>query len=124
MAGNEQQQSRLKELIARGKEQGYLTFDDVNEALPSDVIQSEVMEEILSRLNSMEFDIIDASEVDRIEKIRNEKSEPVPEKSDAKLDILHLTARAMPAEWSCTAHAVDALDALTLQFDLPAPLGP
>ena len=36
----------------------------------------------------MEFDIIDASEVDRIEKIRNEKSEPVPEKPDAKLDIL------------------------------------
>ncbi len=81
-------QEKLRNLIKLAKEQGYLTFDDVNEALPSDVIEAEVMEEILSRLNSMEFDIIDASEVDRIEKIRNEKAEPVPEKPDSKLDIL------------------------------------
>jgi len=81
-------QEKLRNLIKLAKEQDYLTFDDVNEALPSDVIETEVMEEILSRLNSMEFDIIDASEVDRIEKIRTEKAEPVREKPDTKLDIL------------------------------------
>ena len=82
-------QERLRNLIKLAKEQGYLTFDDVNEALPSDVVEPEVMEEILSRLSSMEFDIIDASEVDRIEKIRNEKSgDAVAEKPDSKLDIL------------------------------------
>ncbi|MFT4548800.1 MAG: RNA polymerase primary sigma factor [Verrucomicrobiales bacterium] len=82
-------QEKLRTLIKLAKEQGYLTFDDVNESLPSDVVEADVMEEILSRLNSMEFDIIDASEVDRIEKIRTEKSEPVAvEKPDTKLDIL------------------------------------
>jgi len=34
MAGNAQQQSRLKELIARGKEQGYLTYAEINDHLP------------------------------------------------------------------------------------------
>ncbi len=34
MAGNAQQQSRLKELIARGKEQGFLTYAEVNDHLP------------------------------------------------------------------------------------------
>lgn len=37
MAGNAQQQSRLKELIARGKEQGYLTYAEVNDHLPEDI---------------------------------------------------------------------------------------
>ena len=37
MSGNAQHQSRIKELIARGREQGYLTYAEVNDHLPEDI---------------------------------------------------------------------------------------
>ncbi|MCP1366575.1 RNA polymerase sigma factor region1.1 domain-containing protein, partial [Halomonas sp. BC04] len=47
MAGNAQQQSRLKELIARGKEQGYLTYAEVNDHLPEDIADPDQVEDII-----------------------------------------------------------------------------
>ncbi|OAI47102.1 RNA polymerase subunit sigma-70 [Gammaproteobacteria bacterium SCGC AG-212-F23] len=49
----EQQRSRLKELIARGKTQGYLTYAEVNDHLPSDITDPEQIEEIISMINDM-----------------------------------------------------------------------
>jgi RNA polymerase primary sigma factor len=49
----EQQRSRLKELIARGKEQGYLTYAEVNDHLPADIADPEQIEEIISMINDM-----------------------------------------------------------------------
>src|SRR4029078_10943834 len=49
----EQQRSRLKELIARGKEQGYLTYSEVNDHLPADIADPEQIEEIISMINDM-----------------------------------------------------------------------
>lgn len=53
MAGNEQQQSRLKELIARGKEQGYLTYAEVNDHLPEDISDPDQVEDIIRMINDM-----------------------------------------------------------------------
>ncbi|MFT2110725.1 RNA polymerase sigma factor RpoD [Marinomonas sp. 2405UD68-3] len=47
------QQSRLKELIAKGKEQGYLTFSQVNDHLPDDLSDPEQVEEIIAMINDM-----------------------------------------------------------------------
>ncbi|MGB2064510.1 MAG: RNA polymerase sigma factor region1.1 domain-containing protein, partial [Marinomonas gallaica] len=47
------QQSRLKELIAKGKEQGYLTFAEVNDHLPDDLSDPEQVEEIIAMINDM-----------------------------------------------------------------------
>lgn len=49
----EQQRSRLKELIARGKEQGYLTYSEVNDHLPPDIADPEQIEDIISMINDM-----------------------------------------------------------------------
>ncbi len=49
----EQQRSRLKELIARGKEQGYLTYAEVNDHLPPDIADPEQIEDIISMINDM-----------------------------------------------------------------------
>lgn len=49
----EQQRSRLKDLIARGKEQGYLTYAEVNDHLPADIADPEQIEEIISMINDM-----------------------------------------------------------------------
>jgi RNA polymerase primary sigma factor len=58
-------QERLRELVKLAKEQGYLTYDDINEALPEGMADPDEMDQILGQLRSMEVDIIEASEVDR-----------------------------------------------------------
>ena len=46
-------QSRLKELIAKGKEQGYLTYAEVNDHLPQDIVDPEQVEDIINMINDM-----------------------------------------------------------------------
>ena len=48
-----QQQSRLKLLIAKGKEQGYLTYSEVNDHLPEGIVDPEQIEDIISMINDM-----------------------------------------------------------------------
>ena len=49
----DQQQSRLKLLIAKGKEQGYLTYAEVNDHLPEGIVDPEQIEDIISMINDM-----------------------------------------------------------------------
>ncbi|MBL4911306.1 MAG: RNA polymerase sigma factor RpoD [Alteromonadaceae bacterium] len=52
-------QSRLKELITKGKEQGYLTFDQVNDHLPQDIIDSDQVEDIVRMINDMGIQVFE-----------------------------------------------------------------
>lgn len=81
-------QSRIRELIKLAKEQGYLTFDDLNEALPADISDADELDAILTRLRRMEIDIIEASEVDRYKDGKKDNEEEEEEKPEPKLDIL------------------------------------
>ncbi len=49
----QQQQSRLKELIAKGKEQGYITYAEVNDHLPDDISDPDQIEDIIRMINDM-----------------------------------------------------------------------
>ncbi len=53
MSDTSKQQSRLKELIARGKEQGYLTYAEVNDHLPEDIADPDQVEDIIRMINDM-----------------------------------------------------------------------
>jgi RNA polymerase primary sigma factor len=83
-------QEKIRELIKLAKEQDYLTYDDINEILPNDLVDPDDVEAIMERLRNMEFDIIDASEVDRYkDKKRDDDSGDEEDlKADQKLDIL------------------------------------
>jgi RNA polymerase primary sigma factor len=83
-------QEKIRELIKLAKEQEYLTYDDINEILPNDLVDPDDVEAIMERLRNMEFDIIDASEVDRYKDKKRDESDGDEEdtKSDQKLDIL------------------------------------
>lgn len=52
-SGLAQQQSRLKELISRGREQGYLTYGEVNDHLPDEITDPEQIEDIIGMINDM-----------------------------------------------------------------------
>ncbi len=58
----EQHQSRLKELIAKGKEQGFLTYSEVNDHLPDDISDSDQIEDIISMINDMGITVYESAE--------------------------------------------------------------
>src|SRR6202521_4120183 len=49
----DERQSQLKLLIAKGKEQGFLTYGEVNDHLPSEIVDPEQIEDIVNMINDM-----------------------------------------------------------------------
>ncbi len=60
-SGLAQQQSRLKKLIAQGREQGYLTYSEVNDHLPDDITDPEQIEDIIGMINDMGIQVSEAA---------------------------------------------------------------
>ena len=56
-----QQQSRLKDLIAKGKEQGYLTYAEVNDHLPQDISDPDQVEDIIQMINDMGIQVFEVA---------------------------------------------------------------
>jgi RNA polymerase primary sigma factor len=61
MMNQEQQQSQLKQLIAKGKMQGYLTYAEVNDHLPSDIVDPEQIEDIIGMINDMGIQVYEVA---------------------------------------------------------------
>ena len=58
---SDSQQSRLKDLIARGKEQGYLTYSEVNDHLPEDIADPDQVEDIIRMINDMGIQVVETA---------------------------------------------------------------
>ncbi len=56
---------KLKDLVRLAHEQGYLTHEDVSEALPAEVATPEDLDQILIKLRNLEIEIVDPAEMDR-----------------------------------------------------------
>ena len=52
-------QSQLKLLVAKGKEQGYLTYSEVNDHLPQDIVDSDQIEDIIQMINDMGIQVVE-----------------------------------------------------------------
>jgi RNA polymerase primary sigma factor len=65
----------LSELIARGKEKGHLTFEEVNNILPVDIVSSEEIDEILGILGDENIKLVDNEEDAAKEKLEEEEAE-------------------------------------------------
>ncbi|CAH0532470.1 RNA polymerase sigma factor RpoD [Vibrio stylophorae] len=52
-------QSQLKLLVAKGKEQGYLTYAEVNDHLPEDIVDSDQIEDIIQMINDMGIQVVE-----------------------------------------------------------------
>ena len=60
------QSDEVKKLISLGEEKGFLTYDDVNEMLPSDIISSDQIDEIIMLFGEKNIDIIDTEKGEKI----------------------------------------------------------
>ena len=70
----EERNKRIRELIALSNQKGYITYDDINEMLPEDVVSAEEIDSVLVLLRGMEIEILDSAEAEaKGEKIREKK---------------------------------------------------
>src|ERR1039457_7139689 len=84
--GREERNEKIKELVKLANEQGYLTYGDINDILPENILSPDELDAILIMLRGMDSEIIDASEVDRFKREVEEEKETA--KVDSRLDIL------------------------------------
>ena len=74
---------KVKELVRLAQEQGYLTYNDISEALPDALITPDDLDDLLSKLRNLEIEIVDQAEVDRVK-----QPEPDDDEDKTRLDIL------------------------------------
>jgi RNA polymerase primary sigma factor len=72
----------LKKLIARAKKRGYLTYDELNEALPQDQMTSDQLEDIMSALNEMGVNIVENEDAGEDEKPQDQDDDADETPSD------------------------------------------
>ncbi|MBT7461246.1 MAG: RNA polymerase subunit sigma, partial [Waddliaceae bacterium] len=60
-----QQQQKIEELVSVAKEQGFITYEEINEILPMTVDSAEQIDQMLIFLSGMDIQILNQSEVDR-----------------------------------------------------------
>jgi RNA polymerase primary sigma factor len=63
----------LKKLIAKGKEQGYLTYDELNAVLPQEELSSEQIEDAMAIISDMGINIIENEELEDVEDLENQE---------------------------------------------------
>ena len=65
-------------MVARGKERGYVTYDELNKALPSDEVNSEQIEDTMTMLSEMGINVIENEDSERPPAKRSRKPHPPP----------------------------------------------
>jgi len=73
---DQDQQSRLKELIAKGKEQGFLTYTEVNDHLPEGIVEPEQIEDIIRMINDMGIKVHESAPTESPEILSDTETEP------------------------------------------------
>jgi RNA polymerase primary sigma factor len=66
---------KIKELIQLAREQGHLTYNDVNESLPENFTTPERLDEIFAKLRSLEIEVVDQAEVDNVKTPESEEED-------------------------------------------------
>jgi RNA polymerase primary sigma factor len=74
---------KIKELIRLAQEQGHLSYDDINDALPDNIVTPEDLDEIYTKLRNLDIEIVDQAEVDNVKQVEPEEPE-----EKVRLDIL------------------------------------
>ncbi len=77
----------VQQLISVGKEKGYLTYDELNNALPDDLISSDEMDNIMMMFGEMDIDIVDHAEEEGYPKLLAEDELEEEEKEEREIGL-------------------------------------
>ncbi len=92
----EERNERIKELMALASDHGFLTFEDINEAFPEDLVVIEDIDKIVGLLQSMEIDIIKQDDVEEYQaRIEKEQADKQSARSDVLDDPVRMYLKQM-----------------------------
>jgi RNA polymerase primary sigma factor len=73
----------LDRLISVGKQKGFLTYDEVNDALPSDLVSLDQLDDIMMMFGAMDIEVVDSAKAGRLpSEVRERKAQQEPEEND------------------------------------------
>jgi RNA polymerase primary sigma factor len=82
----------LDRLISMGKQKGYLTYDEVNDALPSDIVSLDQLDDIMMMFGSMDIEVVDSAKAARLpSEVERERPVPVEDNDDDGPEPIDLT---------------------------------
>jgi RNA polymerase primary sigma factor len=77
------ERTEVKALMERGREKGFVTFDELNDALPNDVVSSEQIDDVMSMFGEHDIEVVDDS---KKMKLPDKPPEPEPKAADEEKD--------------------------------------
>ncbi len=92
---NNSDMANLKRLIDIGKGKGYITYEELNDDLPDDVVSSDYIDDLMMMFEELDIMVIDEASKERIEKSRKlkKKQEKAVEKENYRADISDMATR-------------------------------
>ncbi len=81
----EEEMEKVKELIHMGKKKGFLTYDEVNNLLPPDIVSSDQIDDLMMMFGEMDIEVVDAAHKVKVSKQR-EEVEPLPVEEELELE--------------------------------------
>src|SRR5579872_5853904 len=85
---NPQHQQKVEELVAIAKEQGYLTYEEINDILPTSFDSPEQIDQVLIFLSGMDIQILNQADVDKLKEKKKEAKEleAIPKRTETTSD--------------------------------------
>jgi RNA polymerase primary sigma factor len=84
----EEKLEEVKQLISLGKEKGFLTYEELNNALPADVLSSEQLDHIMMMFGEMDIEVIDPSEEGRFQRMIVEPEDEMEEIEEIEEELI------------------------------------
>ncbi|MBI4496098.1 MAG: RNA polymerase sigma factor RpoD, partial [Deltaproteobacteria bacterium] len=81
----EGEMEKLKQLINMGKEKGYLTYDEVNDLLPPDIVSSDQIDDLMMMFGEMDIEVVDVAHKAAVTK-QQEEVERLPSEEEVELE--------------------------------------
>src|SRR5882724_11862635 len=80
--GKATERKEVKDLLALGRDKGFLTYDEVNDALPSDIVSSDQIDDVMSMFGDNDIAIVDEANKVKLPETKPPEPEPVAAKEE------------------------------------------
>jgi RNA polymerase primary sigma factor len=81
----EDEMQKVRELIHMGKKKGFLTYDEVNNLLPPDIVSSDQIDDLMMMFGEMDIEVVDAAHKVKVAK-QQEEVEPIPAEEELEME--------------------------------------
>src|SRR5438270_6215183 len=92
------ERKEVKDLLALGRDKGFLTYDEVNDALPSDIVSSDQIDDVMSMFGDNDIAIVDEANKVKLPETKPPEPEPVQAKAEEEASNAGETAAAREEE--------------------------